>query len=1423
MSKYLLKITGSDEIINIVKWNGVGELTAPEGHYYTPFVTESIDFIEYVPTSSIDEINYFGGSLFGTFEGELTGSININGRTLDTILYETRYGSITFLSGSNATAVSASKGITVSGSQLILALDNLEDGKQYNYSSSLATIVQNPTKNYVLKLKNVSNNNDQLEYVISNATIETDGESNYLNAIIKYTHNTFFDEFHTLAEGSTFYVDFDLGDEAYSGKFYGDLNGESGSLETLSVTGDLNISGSFNIGGEKFEEIFKIAPKPCTKLKYEESVINQLPTDGGLNPQGGYFIFDIDTSINGDYAENSWRIQKPTKIRLNLQTLGDELQQYEYETKLFDIIKYRSGDSEIFLEQILGNNVIQNAFKKFKIVRGIYRERSRRKESDGIYYTKYYYMDWGNRNFTETDQFFGQEDIDYFYGLDFNKIGDNSARDGFFEFDVIEIGPLNDPTIKPEQDAEFSVCITPKHVFREATIFTESGEYSVPTWCNKLTMLAIGAGGGGGGGAWGYPKDWYGVLTDSNISEPGGFDLAVGGGGGAGGNVAKSSFNLEAFGRNGIIPGVSKLNVLVGAPGKGGVGLEHDFPYKEINARCGFFIYYAPKYNNVSFAEASYFVSGPYDEENFDVALLSAYTGILIPKYFGKKGGSSMVYTKSGNHLVVAEGGTGGNPGVGYKSTTSFSNTYHNGYCIANHVYDRLHASKGTPTTVALGGASSTESSFGTDYVTPGGSGGYGFTTIPFVRKAKVEAGDDTTQINYVSPMLFNMNNAPNIPNDKKYNQDLRFYEPTNYEGRTSNDMSNTITSVIDLLVRKTPKSFALNLAPPGGGGGFGVRSLELTESPLGTRSAIEVTFFHKYADRDLQETQFDYQRIFGFHSNYWDNINFIIKEEPKIYINGVRDSEFGPEIKRFKLGFKNTNPTINTTDIENSLKKNIDGFIKINNCSSANDKQLELVFVSNLRTRAVPPRAKYNVSYQKLFNEPIGYPKPNDIRDNGRMYLYPPFDNDWDIEPNPGEIVFQLSPTNGSLSGTPPSNPEPNSAVTRKTLITKIHILDADGINREQEILGSINNIDGAFRILAGFTFFGTNTSIFYEGSDGNFYPDPNDRTKDVDTTKYVFRKINDYYIFELDYFGKYSDGKIFVFPNLNTTDEILSGLKPIAAINLETYSNARTFVASLSLNNTVDVEFISTYTETDDVLRTVPIPKNTKTIVVSQTKTTGEITGIYNVIQPPIEEDIVYGSNTYRHLKFPVEEIITSNNTSITSTYENISNTIEDSILKVACSDVSFYNEITSDKSSKFLIIAPFDGVQRFLTANKYANLGLGGRVKTPSNVLLYDIGTDNNGNPINLTIGNGGNGGFGQYFSSGRGVELKPELSNTLPEDVSDRWGVGGGGGGAMFLKEYADKNRIGDPDVPTKGQDGADGGPGIVVIIAEAVKE
>lgn len=241
MSKYLLKITGSDEIINIVKWNGVGELTAPEGHYYTPFVTESIDFIEYVPTSSIDEINYFGGSLFGTFEGELTGSININGRTLDTILYETRYGSITFLSGSNGTAVSASKGITVSGSQLILALDNLEDGKQYNYSSSLDTIVQNPTKNYVLKLKNVSNNNDQLEYVISNATIETDGESNYLNAIIKYTHNTFFDEFHTLAEGSTFYVDFDLGDEAYSGKFYGEHTGSfTGSFE-----GDAELTGSF--------------------------------------------------------------------------------------------------------------------------------------------------------------------------------------------------------------------------------------------------------------------------------------------------------------------------------------------------------------------------------------------------------------------------------------------------------------------------------------------------------------------------------------------------------------------------------------------------------------------------------------------------------------------------------------------------------------------------------------------------------------------------------------------------------------------------------------------------------------------------------------------------------------------------------------------------------------------------------------------------------------------------------------------------------------------------------------------------------------------------------------------------------------------------------------------------------------------------
>ena len=130
------------------------------------------------------------------------------------------------------------------------------------------------------------------------------------------------------------------------------------------------------------------------------------------------------------------------------------------------------------------------------------------------------------------------------------------------------------------------------------------------------------------------------------------------------------------------------------------------------------------------------------------------------------------------------------------------------------------------------------------------------------------------------------------------------------------------------------------------------------------------------------------------------------------------------------------------------------------------------------------------------------------------------------------------------------------------------------------------------------------------------------------------------------------------------------------------------------------------------------------------------------------------------------------------------------------------------------------PNDFFQR--TANLITGsflLGLGG-TNTVTEYLINEA--DENGKLYSLELNStGSHGGYGKY-----GIEVDNYLSpnnivyeNLQPQPGQD-FGYGGGGGAGRYVLDHTDKFRTDDESLyPTKGQDGADGGRGLAIIIFE----
>jgi hypothetical protein len=178
--------------------------------------------------------------------------------------------------------------------------------------------------------------------------------------------------------------------------------------------------------------------------------------------------------------------------------------------------------------------------------------------------------------------------------LKINSAESENAPNGFIKFGVTEIEAGQDafrlPRIDDEYSIDFDIKLETKTI--EKTVFTQSGQYTVPVWAKTITVIAIGGGGGGGGGV-GIIRDGNYVYGDSkDITELASYELKrtslelnpiisdidgypikdtyfeeiIGGGGGAGGNVVWKTFTTER------LPPLTVCSVWVGTGGKGSRG-----------------------------------------------------------------------------------------------------------------------------------------------------------------------------------------------------------------------------------------------------------------------------------------------------------------------------------------------------------------------------------------------------------------------------------------------------------------------------------------------------------------------------------------------------------------------------------------------------------------------------------------------------------------------------------------------------------------------------------------------------------------------------------------------------------------------------------------------------------------------------------
>ena len=436
MAQYFLKLSGSNNIENIIEWDGVSSYTPPTG-YVLELVTTTAS-INYAPSASIYEDPVFGGKLFGQFEGNLTGSVTFNGETLPQILSRTPYGTVTLFTSSLKDVHVDSGSFKIEApttSSFILKLPLSNNQHSEIYSSSFARIINENIKNYELILTNKNNNFKQLKFLIESTEVTSSISGSVTTQYIK-AEPRYITLIDTLPPkpGVTVYV----GDTVVWKKG-GTVYVDDTVVWILSNIINENSFEEFYIDINENNNVKEIIKTENKKTKYGSLLYNGHTNN--TDPGAGYF------SIN---SSTVW--SEATELYVSLENYQKILGISESVWSL-----YQSTLNNLFYDKIFGS--------KIKLDSAVFNDN--------------------------TYKLFQIQDIQFV-----TSSGDNYVKMKVFEEYSHTDGTVL-LALGQEFNVDFEL-LNKKN--RQMDIITGSKSFYTPYWAKDVIVMTIGAGGGGGGG-----------------------------------------------------------------------------------------------------------------------------------------------------------------------------------------------------------------------------------------------------------------------------------------------------------------------------------------------------------------------------------------------------------------------------------------------------------------------------------------------------------------------------------------------------------------------------------------------------------------------------------------------------------------------------------------------------------------------------------------------------------------------------------------------------------------------------------------------------------------------------------------------------------------------------------------------------------
>lgn len=258
MSTYILKVSSSGEYVNKIQWDGISPITISPSH-----VLELYDYTSsaYIPFSSESMYNVPAiqeQATVNVFSGRLEDPILLNGKPIKRLFTDTNDGVLQLISGSQGDLISDTSGSFIlddfdNTNNIFMSLYNYDLESQLYYSSSISRIIDNNITDYIL---NLNHELVKYSYLVKNTEITSSTSGSYLKLDVEeiYKKSNKVNETpssftHQQLINFAWDVDFDLGDNAqvgdFYGNFYGSVTGTGTGSFTGSFTGSAELTGSF--------------------------------------------------------------------------------------------------------------------------------------------------------------------------------------------------------------------------------------------------------------------------------------------------------------------------------------------------------------------------------------------------------------------------------------------------------------------------------------------------------------------------------------------------------------------------------------------------------------------------------------------------------------------------------------------------------------------------------------------------------------------------------------------------------------------------------------------------------------------------------------------------------------------------------------------------------------------------------------------------------------------------------------------------------------------------------------------------------------------------------------------------------------------------------------------------------------------------